>query len=139
MQRFPKAPTETIPAGMPADPRRDYHKRTVFSVFTQPAWDDDDWEETGNQDTTLYVSSAYLTTEQMEGLRDKTPITPNYCGAEFRVLDDDGVEHGRGWILRTPNRVGSYADFQPLGHWAGPDPGATSIEYRNEKGEWVAL
>ena len=61
----------------------------------------------------------------------------------FRLLDDDGEIYAYGLFIDFTYGETVHG-FEPLDDWGAPNYGATSIEYKEEKGdgewgEWVML
>jgi hypothetical protein len=54
-------------------------------------------------------------------------------GVRFRMLDGDGEVYYGGVI------AGDYCGFEPLDDYGMPNAGATSIEYRDDAGQWKEL
>lgn len=64
-------------------------------------------------------------------------IANHAAAKEFRMFDDDKVLYYTGYCI-LPDGLTERA-FDPLDDYGTPNAGATEIQYKNEKGEWVTL
>jgi hypothetical protein len=66
-------------------------------------------------------------------------LLSNGGGVAFRIRDDDGEVYYIGRIVfADPDDRSDEAEFGPLYDFAGPNDGATEIQYRHN-GRWVTL
>ena len=107
--------------------------KTLF--FIHSVWGgENDAGETNLMLGVNLFSRNTMTQEQMDKLDSSLSDA-----RDFQLKDDDGNVMACGRIITAPDDIGSEKDFWPLDWYGEGEFGCTTIEYRNEQGEFVAL